>query len=165
MISKDKVVQLHYTLTDDSGKQIETTAGGDPVAYLHGHQNMIPGFEKAIEGHKTGDAVEFTLSPEEGYGQRTEGAVQRVPVKHVHGHPAGKKGVWKKGMVAWGNTEQGERQVTIVKVGRFMVDADTNHPLAGKSITFKVDITDVRDATNDEISHGHAHGPGGHHHD
>ena len=165
MITKDQVVLLHYTLSDDAGNQIETTKGGDAVAYLHGHDNMIPAFEKALEGHKSGDHLAFDLTTDEGYGQRIEGSVQRVPVKHLQGHPAGKKGVWKKGMTAWVNTEQGERQVTIVKVGRFMVDVDTNHPLAGKGIHFDVDIVDVREATADEISHGHAHGPGGHQHD
>jgi len=159
IVAKDTVVQLHYTLKDDQGNQIESTAGLDPIAYLQGHHNMIPGFESAVEGKQAGDHVDITVTPENGYGERIEGSVQRVPVKHLQG---AKK--WKKGMIASVHTEQGERQVTIVKLGRFMADVDTNHPFAGKTLHFEVDIVDVRHATPEEIDHGHAHGIGGHQH-
>ena len=142
IVAKDTVVQLHYTLKDADGKQIESTAGHDPIAYLQGHNNMIPGFEEAVEGKQAGDKLEITVTPENGYGHRVEGSVQRVPVKHL----------------------QGERQVTIVKVGRFMADVDTNHPFAGKTLHFDVEILDVRAATAEELDHGHAHGIGGHQH-
>lgn len=158
-VSKDTVIQLHYTLKDENGKQIESTAGHDPIAYLQGHKNMIPGFEEAMEGKQAGDILDITVTPENGYGHRVEGSVQRVPVKHLRG--ANK---WKKGMVASVFTEQGERQVTIVKMGRFMVDVDTNHPFAGKTLHFNVEILDVRAATAEELDHGHAHGVGGHQH-
>lgn len=159
IVAKDTVVQLHYTLKDEQGNEIETTRHGDPIAYLQGHKNMIPGFESAMEGKQAGEHVDITVSPENGYGHRIEGSVQRVPVKHLQG--ANK---WKKGMVAGINTDQGERQVTIVKMGRFMADVDTNHPFAGKTLQFDVDIVEVRAATDSEISHGHAHGIGGHQH-
>lgn len=159
-IRQDCVVQLHYQLNDDQGNQIETTAGGEPILYLHGHRNMIPGFEQGIEGHCAGDTLTISVSPEQGYGHRIEGSVQRVPVKHLMGS---KK--WRKGMVAGINTDQGERQVTILKLGRFMADVDTNHPFAGKHLNFIVEVKSVREATADELSHGHAHGVGGHIHD
>jgi len=158
-IAKDTVVQLHYTLKDDQGNQIETTGSGDPIAYLQGHNNMIPGFEAEMEGKAAGDHVEITVTPENGYGHRVEGSVQRIPAKHLQG---AKK--WKKGMIASVHTDQGERQVTVVKVGRFIIDVDTNHPFAGKTLQFEVDVVDVRAATAEELEHGHAHGLGGHQH-
>tara|TARA_B100000287_G_scaffold228514_1_gene215425 strand:+ start:93 stop:578 length:486 start_codon:yes stop_codon:yes gene_type:complete len=158
-ISKDTVVQMHYTLSDSDGQQIESTRDGDAVAYLQGHGNMIPGFEKAVDGHEAGESFSFELAPEDAYGPAREPQIARVPVKHLQGS---KK--WRKGMVAWVQTEHGTRQVTVEKVGKFMADVDTNHPLAGKTLKFDVEIVAVRVAMPEEISHGHAHGPGGHHH-
>jgi len=166
-IAKDTVVQLHYSLYDDQGNLIESTldasgsseGGSEPVAYLQGHQNMIAGFEKAVTGMEPGEQQSFTLEPKDAYGERREGSQQRIPLKHLQGAKH-----WKKGMIAWVETEQGTRQVTIVKVGRFMADVDTNHPLAGKALRFDVDIVNVRLATPEEIDHKHAHGVGGHQH-
>lgn len=158
-ISKDKVVQFYYTLKDEAGQTLESNVGADPVAYLHGHKNMMPGVEKALEGRNAGEEFSVTLPPEETYGLRKEDSEQRVPTKHLMG---AKK--WKPGMMAVVQTEQGQRQVTVVKVGKFMVTVDTNHPMAGKTLTFDLIIADVRDATAEEIAHGHAHGIGGHHH-
>jgi FKBP-type peptidyl-prolyl cis-trans isomerase SlyD len=158
-ITKDCVVQFHYNLRDAEGSELENSRTGDPMAYLHGHQNMMAGLEKALEGHSAGDVFSVTLAPEDAYGSRTEDAEQRIPLKHLQGS---KK--WRPGMVATVQTDQGVRQVQILKVGKFMVTVDTNHPLAGKTITFDVEVTDVRAASAEEISHGHAHGVGGHHH-
>ncbi|WP_286235627.1 FKBP-type peptidyl-prolyl cis-trans isomerase [Thalassotalea sediminis] len=158
-ISDNKVVQFHYTLKDDQGQEIESSNGSDPLAYLHGHKNMIVGVEKALTDKKVGDKFSVTVEPADGYGERDENAVQRVPAKHLQG---AKK--WRPGMQAVVQTEQGARQVTVIKAGRFMVDVDVNHPLAGKTITFDIEVIDVREATEDEISHGHAHGVGGHQH-
>lgn len=158
-ISKDKVVQFYYTLKDEAGQTLESNVGADPVAYLHGHNNMMPGVEKALEGREAGEEFSVTLPPEETYGLRREDSEQRVPTKHLMG---AKK--WKPGMMAVVQTEQGQRQVTVVKVGKFMVTVDTNHPMAGKTLTFDLIVADVRDATSEEIAHGHAHGIGGHHH-
>ncbi|MFC3681689.1 FKBP-type peptidyl-prolyl cis-trans isomerase [Bacterioplanoides pacificum] len=172
-IAKDTVVQLHYSLYDDQGNLIESTldasgnseSGSEPVAYLQGHQNMIAGFEKAVTGMEPGEQQSFTLEAKDAYGERKEGNEQRVPVKHLQSPDAGKgKTKWRKGMVAWVQTDQGTRQVTISKVGRFMADVDTNHPLAGKTLRFDVDIVAVRAATPEEIDHKHAHGVGGHQH-
>ncbi|OOV86762.1 FKBP-type peptidyl-prolyl cis-trans isomerase [Oceanospirillum linum] len=158
-ISKDKVVQFYYTLRDEAGELLESNVGADPVAYLHGHKNMMPGVEKALEGREAGGEFTVTLPPEETYGVRRENSEQRVPVKHLMGAKR-----WKPGMMAVVQTEQGQRQVTVIKVGKFMVTVDTNHPMAGKTLTFDMVVADVRDATSEEIAHGHAHGIGGHHH-
>lgn len=158
-IADKSVVQFHYVLKDESGKEIESSKGNDPIAYLHGYNNTLVGLEKAFEGKEAGDSFSATLQPEEAYGERKEDAIQRVPAKHLQG---AKK--WKAGMTAVVQTEQGQRQVTVVKVGKFMVTVDINPPLAGKVITFDVDVVDVREATAEEIEHGHAHGVGGHHH-
>ncbi len=158
-VTKDSVVQFHYVLRNDLGEEIESTEGGDPVAYLHGYNNVIVGLEEAFQGKTAGDSFSVTLEPEKAYGPRQDMASQRVPIKHLRG---AKK--WKPGMVAWVQTKQGNRQVTLIKVGKFNADCDFNHPLAGKTLTFDVSVIDVREATAEEKSHGHAHGVGGHHH-
>ncbi|MED5525090.1 FKBP-type peptidyl-prolyl cis-trans isomerase [Gallaecimonas pentaromativorans] len=158
-ITDDKVVQFHYQLKDETGKELENSNGQEPLAYLHGHDNMIPGLEKAMEGKAKGDTFTVTLAPEDAYGERRDGLTQRVPIKHLQG---AKK--WAPGMVAVVNTDQGQRQVLVVKAGRFMADVDLNHPLAGKTLTFDIEILDIRDASDDEVAHGHAHGVGGHQH-
>lgn len=158
-IATNTVVQLHYSLFDEQDTLIESTEQSEPVLYLHGHNNMIAGFEQAIAGQEAGNHASLVLSPEQAYGQPKVDAQQRVPVKHLQGAKQ-----WRAGMPAWLKTEQGMRQVTVVKVGRFMADIDTNHPLAGKTLRFEVDIIDVRAATAEEVAHKHAHGVGGHQH-
>jgi len=158
LISKDTVVQLHYQLSDDNGL-LESSQGSDPLLYLHGHQNMLPAIEQALEGKSKGDKLELTLAPKDAYGERREDAIQSVQVKHLQG---AKK--WQPGMMAVVQTEHGPRQVKVVKVGMFKADVDTNHPLAGKTLQFSFEILDVRAASEEEIAHGHAHGVGGHHH-
>ncbi|WP_448549892.1 FKBP-type peptidyl-prolyl cis-trans isomerase [Thalassotalea fusca] len=158
-ITDKTVVQFHYTLKNEAGEELESSLGGDPMAYLHGFNNMLVGVEKALEGKEAGDKFSVTLQPEDAYGVRQEDAEQRVPVKHLHG--AAK---WRPGMTAVISTEQGQRQVTVLKVGRFMVTVDLNPPLAGQVVTFDLDVVDVREATEEEIEHKHAHGVGGHHH-
>ncbi|WDD96820.1 MULTISPECIES: FKBP-type peptidyl-prolyl cis-trans isomerase [Thalassomonas] len=158
-IADKTVVQFHYTLKDEAGKEIESSVGGDPLAYLHGFNNMLVGVEKALTDKAAGDKFSVTLQPEEAYGERQEDAIQRVPVKHLQGADK-----WQPGMTALVHTEQGERQVTVVKVGKFMVTVDINPPLAGKVLTFDLEVLDVREATAEEIEHGHAHGVGGHQH-
>ena len=158
-IAKDTVVQFHYTLKIDQGEQIETTEGKDPMAYLHGHSNIIPGLEKALEGKAVGERFSVTVEPQDGYGVRQENAMQRISLKHLQGARK-----WKPGMMAFVETDKGYRQVTVVKVGKFNADVDTNHPLAGMTLVFDIQIADIREATADEKAHGHAHGVGGHHH-
>jgi FKBP-type peptidyl-prolyl cis-trans isomerase SlyD len=129
------------------------------MLYLHGHDGLFKGLEDALEGKQKGQTVEVTLLPEQAYGARRETPLQRVPIKHLM--PRRKPRV---GDVFQVNTDSGARQVVIRKVGKFNVDVDTNHPLAGKTLRFEIDIEDVREATEEELSHGHAHGAGGHQH-
>ncbi|WP_417762818.1 FKBP-type peptidyl-prolyl cis-trans isomerase [Shewanella sp.] len=158
-IAKGKVVQLNYTLRDEQGDVLETNEGSAPIAYLHGYNGMMVGIEKALEGKAEGDSFSVTLPASETYGERQADAEQRVSVKHLQGAK-----VWKPGMVAVVNTDQGQRQVTVLKAGKFMVTVDTNHPLAGRELTFDLSVAGVRDASEEEIAHGHVHGAGGHHH-
>jgi FKBP-type peptidyl-prolyl cis-trans isomerase SlyD len=156
---KNKAVSFHYTLKNAEGEELESSRKKDPMTYLHGANNIIGGLEKAMEGHVVGDEFSVTLEPEDAYGVRNENNVQRVPLKRL-------KGVRKisRGQVLNLQTQQGPVQVTVLKVGRFNVDVDGNHPLAGVQLTFDVEITDIRDASEEEATHGHAHGPGGHQH-
>ncbi|MCB5226122.1 peptidylprolyl isomerase [Alishewanella sp. 16-MA] len=157
-ISSNSVVQFHYTITEN-GTELESSRQGDAMLYLHGHNQMLPKLEEALQDKNAGDTLEVTLAPVDAYGERKADAIQSVQVKHLQG---AKK--WKPGMVAWVNTDHGERQVTIVKMGMFKADVDTNHPLAGKTVTFHIEILSVREATEEELAHGHAHGAGGHQH-
>ena len=158
-IAKNSVVQFNYVLKDADGVVLEQTDTDQPIAYLQGHNNMLAGVEQALEGHEKGESVSVTLAPEQAYGNVREDALMKIPVKHLQG---AKK--WRPGMIATVNSEKGQHQVTVVKLGRFMVTVDSNHPFAGKTLTFDMDIIDIREATADEISHRHAHGAGGHHH-
>lgn len=156
---KDKVVTFHYTLKSAEGEQMETSRDKIPMVYLHGANNIIAGLEKAMEGHAVNDEFSVTVEPEDAYGVRNENNVQRLPMKRLKG--IGKVSV---GQVLNLQTNKGQVQVTVLKVGRFNVDVDGNHPLAGKQLTFDVEITEIRDASEEELQHGHVHGPGGHQH-
>jgi len=156
---KNKVVSFHYALKNAAGEEMESSHGKDPMSYLHGANNIITGLEKAIEGHAVNDKFSVTLEPEDAYGVRNENNVQRIPLKRLKGI-----GKIRVGQVLNLETNKGQVQVTVVKVGRFNVDVDGNHPLAGVQLTFEVEITDIREASDDETKHGHAHGPGGHQH-
>lgn len=158
-VANDTVVTFHYQLKDEQGAEIESSAGHEPTAVLIGHRNVMPALEEAMQGKAMGDKFSVTLPPEKAYGLRRPESLQRVSLKHVL-----TKGKIKAGMAIAINTEHGSRNVTAVKVGKFNVDIDTNHPLADKTITFDVAIVDIRAASAEETAHGHAHGVGGHHH-
>jgi FKBP-type peptidyl-prolyl cis-trans isomerase SlyD len=158
-IGDDSVVSFHYTLRDDTGTFNESSENGSPVVYMHGRNHIVPGLEKELAGKKSGDKLTATVAPEDGYGQRNENAVQRVPLKHL-----ATRGPVKVGQMVVVNTRDGGRQARILKVGHFNVDLDLNHPLAGRTLTFDIEIVDVRAATAEELAHGHAHGPHGHEH-
>ncbi len=159
-IAQDTVATISYKLSEDGGTLLEQSDEGIPMAYLHGHKNILAGLEDALEGHEEGEEVVVTLSPEQAYGPVQPNALQKVPVKHL----AGKYKRLLPGMLVKVNTEGGARDARIVKAGKFMVQLDMNHPFAGKTLTFEVVIRDVRAATPEELTHGHAHGLGGHHH-
>jgi FKBP-type peptidyl-prolyl cis-trans isomerase SlyD len=159
-IADDKVVTFHYKLRDAEGTFTESSEGASPVVYLHGRNNIVPGLETEMAGKKSGDKFTATVEPAQAYGERNPNAVQRVPVKHL-----ATRGPYKVGQMVAVQTRDGLRQAQVVKVGHFNVDLDLNHPLAGRTLTFDIEVVDVRDATAEELAHGHAHGPEGHGHD
>lgn len=157
-IIKDTAVEFHYTLSEGE-QHIEASTSGEPLTYIHGNESMLPGLEKALENKAAGDKFSVTLEPEDAYGEFKEGLIQRIPIKHLQG--LGENKVWKPGMSAIVESNQGRHQVTVVKVGRFNADCDLNHPFAGKVLTFDVEVISVREATAEELAHGHVHGEGG----
>lgn len=159
-VNADKVVTFHYSLRDESSAIIESSEGKEPVTYMHGHNNIVPGLEEQMNGKQSGDKFSATVPPEGAYGLRDPNAVQRVPIKHL-----ASKGKVVPGQMVAVNTRDGARHALVVKVGHFNVDLDLNHPLAGKTLVFDIQIVEVRAATEEELTHGHAHGPGGHGHD
>ena len=158
-ITQDTVVSIHYTLTDDTGKTIDSSAGGEPLAYLHGNGNLIPGLERALEGRQAGDALNVKISPAEGYGEHDKSLIQQIPRRVLNGIDN-----IHVGMQLQAQSDQGSRAVTVTHVAGDMVTIDGNHPLAGQNLNFEIQIADVRAATEEELAHGHVHGPGGHHH-
>jgi FKBP-type peptidyl-prolyl cis-trans isomerase SlyD len=155
-IEKNKVVTFHYTLNDAEGSYTESTEGKEPAKYLHGYGGIVRGLEREMKGKQAGDEFSVTVQPEDAFGLRHPGGAMRVPIKHLV-----RPGKLAPGKVVAVNTDQGQRQAIVVKVGRFNVDIDFNHPMAGKTFVFDVKIVDVRDATPEEIEHRHVHGPGG----
>jgi FKBP-type peptidyl-prolyl cis-trans isomerase SlyD len=153
---KDKVIAIHYTLTVDGEKVESSHDRNEQLWILLGHGQLIPGLEKAIEGHEAGDTLQVDVPSAEGYGDRQEGQIQRVSKKYF---PQANR--LKPGMAtALQLKEGGQRAVTVHKVGMSTIDVDLNHPMAGKALHFDVSIGEVRDATEEEIQHGHAHAPG-----
>lgn len=159
IIVKNRVVEINYRLTDGDGELIEDTADSQPMHYLHGHGNILSALERALEGKSAGESVNVEVPPESGFGYRDEGRVQRVPIKHLR-----YDGRLAPGKVAAVSTREGPRQVVVLKVGRFNADVDLNHPFAGLTLNFAVDVVNVREASDEELDHGHAHGPGAHGH-
>lgn len=160
-IADNKVVAFHYTLTNEAGQTIDSShQREEPLTYLHGHGNIIPGLEKALVGKESGDKLTVTVSPEEGYGERQEGMVQEVPTSAFEGADDN----LQAGMQFQAQTEAGPRIFTITAVEGDQVTVDGNHPLAGETLNFDVEITEVRDATEEEQQHGHVHGPEGDEH-
>jgi FKBP-type peptidyl-prolyl cis-trans isomerase SlyD len=158
-ISADRVVTIHYTLKNDAGAVLDSSAGGEPLAYLQGHGNLVTGLEKALEGKQEGDSLAVVVSPADGYGTRDESLVRRVPKRSLQG-----AGTLKKGMQFQAQTDDGVRLFTVTAVIGDMVSLDGNHPLADQTLHFDVQIVGVREATPEELEHGHVHGAGGHHH-
>lgn len=158
-VSGVKVVSIHYTLKGDGGEVLDASTEGEPLAYLHGFGNIIPGLESALEGKTAGDKVSVTVSPEQGYGQRDEGLVQSVARSAFKGADR-----LAPGMKFQAGGPQGTRTVVVTQVEKDLVTVDANHPLAGRTLHFEVEVAAVRDATREEVEHGHVHGAGGHHH-
>jgi FKBP-type peptidyl-prolyl cis-trans isomerase SlyD len=154
-IEKNHVVRFHYTVSEPGQPPVETSKDREPLAVLIGHGNIIPGLEAAMIDHVAGDSFETTVTSDQAYGERQEGLVQRVPKKHF------RETRLKVGQQVVLNSTVGPRAVTVVKVGATVVDVDLNHPMAGKTLQFQVEIVEVRAAEEVEIQHGHVHGAGG----
>ena len=158
-ITADRVVTIHYTLKNDAGAVLDSSAGGEPLAYIQGHGNLVAGLEKALEGKQDGNALAVSVAPADGYGIRDEALIQRVPKRSLQG-----SGEIKKGMQFQARTDDGMRLFTVTAVMGDMVTLDGNHPLADQTLHFEIEIVEVREATTEELEHGHVHGAGGHHH-
>ena len=158
-IENNTVVRFHYTVAEAGDAEVENSREGDPIAILIGHKNIIPGVENALIGHEAGDNFEVTVSPEEGYGLRRDGMTQRLSKKVFP-----KNAPLHRGAQIMLKTDHGPRMVTVQKVGMTVVDVDLNHPLAGKTLSFAIEVIEVREGNAEEIAHGHVHGDGGHAH-
>ena len=160
-VEANKVVSFHYSVSDGGAEPVDSSRErGEPLTILIGHGNIIPGLEQALIGHAVGDRFEVSVEPAQAYGERRANFTQRVPKKYFD-HPES----LRPGDATMLNTrEAGPRTVVVHKIGSSVIDVDLNHPLAGKTLAFDIEITDIRDATEEEIAHRHAHGAGGHEH-
>ena len=159
-ISDNKVVAIDYSLKDDSGQLLDSSEGNGPLYYLHGANNIISGLESALEGKSEGDSVQAVLAPADAYGERNEQLRQEVSRSHFA--QVGDLAVGMQFNVPGGDA--GDAVVTVVDFDDDTVTVDGNHPLAGQTLHFDVTVREVRDATQEELDHGHVHGPGGHAH-
>jgi FKBP-type peptidyl-prolyl cis-trans isomerase SlyD len=158
LVAAQHVVSIDYTLTDDDGRTLDSSQGREPLAYLHGAGNIVPGLEKALEGLDSGATIEVSVAPEEGYGRYQAGLARNVPVRKL---PEGRA---QPGQRLRLDTTEGPRMFTVKSVKGDYAQLDGNHPLAGKTLHFKVTIVSVREPTAEELAHGHVHGAGGHAH-
>ncbi len=158
-VAENSVVVIDYTLKDNDGEVIDSSEGAGPLSYLHGSGNIIPGLEEALLGKEAGDEVQASIEPKDAYGERVEDMKQEVP-KELFG------GIDKieVGMQFQSETDAGPVMVTVVEMGEDMITVDGNHPLAGVHLNFDVTIREVREASKEELEHGHVHGEGGHQH-
>lgn len=159
LIELNKVVNIHYTLTNDEGEILDSSRGQSPLAYIHGIGNIIPGLESALEGRSVGDKFQVTIPPEDAYGLRDDDLVQTVPRDAFEGVDR-----VMPGMQFQAQSPEGMRVVTVIDVVEDQVILDGNHPMAGVTLNFDVEVAGIRDATSEELDHGHVHGPDGHHH-
>lgn len=158
-ISKNSAVSIDYVLANKKGEILDSSTSSEPMVYLHGSGQILPALERLIEGKKIGDKIDVTLSPEDGYGVRNEDLLRGVPKSEFSDIPD-----IAVGMQFQVDAEEGPVVLNVVEVKDDEVILDGNHPLAGIELHFKVEIKAVRPATKEELSHGHVHGPGGHHH-
>jgi FKBP-type peptidyl-prolyl cis-trans isomerase SlyD len=158
-ITENCVASFHYTLTDGTGKVLDSSEGQEPLSYLHGAGNIIPGLEDALLGKTVGDKLKVSVVAAEAYGLRDDSMIQVLPTNMFTGIEN-----IAVGMEFHAETEQGLQVVTVTNVEGDQVTIDGNHPLAGVDLNFDVEITEIRAASDEEVEHGHAHGAGGHHH-
>jgi len=151
-IANNTVVSIHYTLKDDAGVVIDSSEGAEPLVYLHGAQNIIPGLEKELEGKTTGDTLQVTIEAADAYGEVNKNLIQTVP-----GHLFQGVDKLEVGMQFQAETPDGTQVITIAAVDGDDVTIDGNHPLAGERLHFNVEVADIREATVEELEHGHVH--------
>ena len=159
-IEPKKAVYIEYTLTNDAGDVLDSSEGHPPLAYLHGFNNIIPGLESALVGQKAGDELDVQVEPKDGYGEYSVDLVAVVPRSAFQGVEQ-----LEPGMQFHASAPDGGMQVVVIRdIEGDDVTVDGNHPLAGQRLNFKVKVADVREATAEELEHGHIHGEGGHQH-
>lgn len=152
------MISIEYTLKDDSGSVIDSSTGRQPLTYIHGTGAIVPGLEQALEGKSVGETIDVSLTPEQGYGERDPKLVQNIPIRKLPDRKA------EVGMTFQVKTPEGPRLLVINAVKGDYATVDANHPLAGMNLNFQVKVVEVRDASEEELQHGHVHGPGGHEH-
>lgn len=151
-VTNDKVVSIHYTLTNDNGDVVDSSRErGEPLTYIQGHKNLIPGMENGLEGAAKGDKLVIDVEPKDGYGEVREELIQKVPRAQFGDQEVA------PGMQFNAQTAQGPVMVTVKDVSAEEITVDANHALAGENLHFDVEVMDVREATESEISHGHVH--------
>jgi len=155
-IEANKAVEIHYTLTNDAGETVDSSRGEAALPYIHGNENLVPGLEKELEGKKVGDKIKTSIAPADGYGERNPALTQAVP-RDVFQFD----GEIEVGMRFEAEAEHGIELVTVIAVDKDTVTIDANHPLAGETLNFDVEVVSIRDATSEELEHGHVHGEGG----
>ena len=156
-IQLHRAVSFHYTLTDDIGTELDSSSERDPMTYIHGRGMIIPGLEQALEGQVVGASLKVSIAPKDGYGVVDPQMIEAVPRDSFRNVDT-----IEVGMQFEAQTEKGDTvAVTVTAVSDDTVTVDGNHPLAGKTLNFDVSIEEVRDATEEELEHGHVHGPGG----
>lgn len=158
-IAEKTVVIIDYTLTDDAGAVVDTSEGHEPLSYIQGSGNIIPGLESALEGKSVGDSLRVSIPPEEGYGVRQDSLIAQAPRDRFESADQ-----LTVGMQFQTKAESGIQVVTVVEVDDDTVTVDANHPLAGSTLNFEVSVVAVRDATAEELEHGHVHDPEDHGH-
>ncbi len=158
-IGKNAVVSMHYTLKAADGQILDTSEGKPPLSFIHGIGQLIPGLEKELEGKEAGNHVDAVIAAEEAYGQYNKDMVFKVSKDGFRGEEE-----LKEGMQVEVELDDGKSIAEVTKIEGDEVTLDLNHPLAGMELSFSVDITEVREASAEELSHGHVHGPGGHQH-
>ena len=164
-VAENTVASVHYTGTlPDSGEVFDSSEGRDPLTFLVGHRQMIPGFEANLMGAAVGERREFTLTAEEAYGERDDEAILQIPRDNFAQLEEEDGSSLEIGMQLVAQMPHGPAPFTITELTDETVTADFNHALAGQSLTFSVEVVELRAASEEEIAHGHAHGPGGHHH-
>ncbi|MDX5299436.1 MAG: peptidylprolyl isomerase [Gammaproteobacteria bacterium] len=158
-MSHPRVVTIHYTLTNDEGEVLDSSEGRDPLSYLEGAQNIIQGLERELTAQQTGAKLKVSIQPADAYGEVQEDLIQPVPRAAFQGVDS-----VEVGMQFQASGPGGPQIVRVIGLDGDTVVVDANHPLAGQTLHFQVEIVETRAASEEELEHGHVHGPGGHHH-